>query len=338
MKIILAIFAIALLAAFALRGRDDSPLDAQSVAVPALGGTTPLPAAIEARAAAERPPAEISDPGGGKGSDLLRMAGDRLDRHNSVSALIRYRANLFASEVMGTGLYQQAGQGRERRYRLELKTQLGDKLSAQIQVCDGSTLWTYRDAPTGAQLERLDLRRVRAAQSEAVSLPPSSPVEDLAIGGMPKLLAELQASFQTIQIEAGYLNNVPMWSIELEWNRSVLAALAEEQRDVIVAGSADFSKLPQMPERVMVYLGHEDLFPRRIEFRRRTSDSSEQKGAERGRAGQGGAGDFAPALTVEFTEVRLGEPIDPRQFEYGAAGAADVTDDFLQRRGLPMVR
>jgi hypothetical protein len=43
-------------------------------------------------------------------------------------------------------------------------------------------------------------------------------------------------------------------------------------------------------------------------------------------------------VSIEFSDVRLDEPIDPRQFVYGAAGAVDVTEAFLRSRGLPLVR
>jgi hypothetical protein len=83
----------------------------------------------------------------------------------------------------------------------------------------------------------------------------------------------------------------------------------------------------------MVYLGHEDLFPRRIEFLRRASSEMVENGP-----GQGRAGELVPAVSLEFTDVRFNEPIDPRQFEYMPASAVDVTEAFLRSRRLPIVR
>jgi hypothetical protein len=277
-----------------------------------------------------------ADQSGGAGNDQLRAARERLDRHLSVAALVRYRIVMFESEQIGTGMYQQAGQGSERRFRLELKTQLGDKLTSLLHVCDSETLWTYRERSAGtqsAQVERLDLRRVRAAQAEASQLPTNSPIEELATGGLLKLVAGLHANFRTLRAAAGYLGDQPMWAIELEWKPAVLAGLLTDKQGHIDAQRGDLSNQPQIPERVMVYVGHEDLFPRRIEFRRRAAEEKRPEGA-----GQGRGEEFVPAVSVEFVDVRLNEPIDPRQFEYGPASAMDVTEAFLRNRGLPIVR
>jgi hypothetical protein len=345
MKIILAIFAIACTAAFLALREGDVPTPQ----------VEPLPAhALISQAAVRPDDAKLASPQAltsaansmqspasnaravAAGDDLLRAARERLDRYSSVTALIRYRIMMFDNELIGAGMYQQAGQGSERRYRLELKTQLGEKLTSLLHVCDGETLWTYRERPTGTegtQLERLDLRRVRAAQGEASRLPPSSPVEELATGGLLKFLDGLQSSFRPLRAEAGRLGDMPMWAVELEWKPAVLATLLSAKHEQSHVQGTDLSKQAQIPERVMAYLGHEDLFPRRVEFRRR---APEEQAVGAGR--QGGAGEFVPAVAVEFTDVRFNEPIDPRQFEYGAASAVDVTEAFLRSRGLPIVR
>jgi hypothetical protein len=332
MKTILTIFAVAIAAALFAQ------LDRRSAGTSEAGGVAvAVPAAELAASTANLPPGQspaagdIQERGQAGDDDLLRLASERIDRYTSIAALVRYRIRLFESDLIGSGVYQQAGQGSERRLRLEAKTQVGEDIASRLQVCDGDTLWTFRELPSGAQLERLDLRRVRDAQRQAGKLPPQAPVNELATGGLPKLLEGLQMNFQTRAAEAGYLGDVPMWAVELEWKPSVLAALAPEQQEQIAAGQpCDFAALPQLPERVMVFLGHDDLFPRRIEFRRRTAAVGDG-------AGEGGAGDFSPIMTVELSDVQFNQPIDPRQFQYGGVTAIDVTDTFLQSRGLPLV-
>jgi hypothetical protein len=343
MKIILAIFAIAF--AVALLVQPDGDVSPPQANVPysqtqmnqtgVADAGTALPAHSQASAAPTNGSPPADDPVDGMG-DLLRAARERLDRYESVAALVQYRIVMFDSELIGTGMYQQAGQGSVRRYRLELKTQLGDQPTSLLHVCDGQTLWTYCERPDAtprAQLERLDLRRVRTAQTEALQRPPNSPLEELATGGLLKLIEGLRSSFRPLHAEAGHLGNMPMWAIELEWKPNVLASLLSEKAGQSEIQHDDLSKHLQIPERVMVYLGHEDLFPRRIEFRRRAPKAIDAAGA-----GQGGTGEFLPVVTVEFTNLRFDEPIDPRQFEYGAASAVDVTEAFLRSRGLPIVR
>ncbi len=332
MKTILAIFAIAVAAAlFALlEDRPAETNDDGAVVVAVVGGGI-APAATPNLAYGHKGGDSLKNNIDGEVGDLLRLASERMDRYTSIAALVRYRIRLFHSDLIGSGVYQQAGQGSERRLRLEVRTQVGEDVASRLQVCDADTLWSYRETREGAQLERLDLRRVRAALRQARQLPPQSPVDELATGGLPKLLEGLQMNFQTLTAEAGYLEDVPMWAVELEWKPSVLAALAPEQQEQIAAGQpCDFAELPQLPQRVMVFLGHEDLFPRRIEFRRQAF------GARGSRAGEGGADDYAPVVTLELTDVQFNQPIDSRQFQYGPAAATDVTDAFLQSRGLTL--
>ncbi len=69
------------------------------------------------------------------------------NRLQSVQARIRYRANLFGVQNVGAGIYLQDGTGEDRKFRLELKTAIGEqKLLTFQQVCDGKFLWQYRDS------------------------------------------------------------------------------------------------------------------------------------------------------------------------------------------------
>jgi hypothetical protein len=220
---------------------------------------------------------------------------------------------------------------------------LADKTAVELQVCDGQALWTYREGINETRLERLDLGRVRMAQQQAAGATSLTPISELATGGLPKLFSGLQTSFRPLSAEEGHLGDVAVWAIEFEWTPSVLAALVPEQQAQINAGKpCDFSQLPQMPERIVVFLGHDDLFPRRIEFRRRADKSSESGRAGEGIAGPatgGQGGLFTSVVTLEFTDVRLNQLIDPRQFVCapGQLVPTDVTDTFLRNRGLPIV-
>jgi hypothetical protein len=319
MKIILAIFAVAL-AAVLFAQLDSQQTHTTAPAAPRNSISRPIVPASPLAVGNQASPT----------GELLRIAGERLNRYASLSALIRYRIHMFGAELIGSGLYQQAGQGTERRFRLELKTKLDKQLASRLQVCDGKALWIYRESSGQRAIERIDIERVRQAVPASQSKPPNAMVADLAIGGLPMLLEGLQTNFQTVHEEPGYLGDAPMWAVQLEWKPSVLTALAPDQLPRISAGEAcDFSALPQVPERVTVYLDHQQLFPCRIEFVGRS-------GAGQGRGD--GADGLTAMLTVEFTDVQFDQPIDSRQFIYdpGRAPVADVTGAFLQGRGLVM--
>jgi hypothetical protein len=316
MKIIFAIFAIACGAWLVLRD-NEAPVHAPPLGSIARGNTEPiLPGSTHG---AERP----------DGGALLRSALDRLERYSSLTATLRVRIRLFDHELIGAGMYQQAGQGGERRLRFELKTQLGDRTASQVEICDGAFLWSYREIGGEPRLSRLDLKRVRDAQMQVAGASLPTHLPELVTGGLPHLLQQSINYFQPHSAEAGYLNEIPVWAIDAEWKPAVLSAIAPGQKEQIAAGSPfDFAKLPQIPERVTIFLGHEDLFPLRIDFLRRREN--EEQSEQRGRAGE-----YTPIVTLEFTDVQFDRPIDPRQFDYQPGIAAeDVTDRFLQTRGL----
>jgi hypothetical protein len=206
-----------------------------------------------------------------------------------------------------------------------LKTQIGDRTATQVEICDGANLWSYRQIGDETRLSRLDVKRVREVQKQLASSPVTTPLNEFAFGGLPKLLDQLLGNFQPLAAAAGYLGEVPLWAVEAEWKPAVLGAIAPGQNQRIAAGNPfQFAKFPQLPERVMIYLGHTDLFPRRIEFFRR-----------QGSAEQGRAGGYVSVVTLEFSDLQFGHPIDPRQFDYQPGIAMeDVTDAFLQSRGL----
>ena len=123
-----------------------------------------------------------------------------------------------------------------------------------------------------------------------------------------------------------------MWIVRGQLHPLRLAGMLPEQRDAILAGKAvQFDKLPKhIPERAVVMIGRDDLFPYRIELWRRLKPEKKTLGIR------------SPPpvdtllLAVELYEVQLDVPLDPRQFAYnpGAVQPVDNTANFLRSIGL----
>jgi outer membrane lipoprotein-sorting protein len=256
----------------------------------------------------------------------------------SVQARIRYRANLFGTQNVGAGLYLQQGIGEDRKFRLELKTAIGEqKLLTFQQVCDGKFLWQYRDsfnkqgpdklapakpgddAADRPTITRIDLVKVRQTLQDSDRKFTSNALGQLAFGGLPKLLDGLQKSFRFNRVEAGHLDTLPVWTAVGSWSPEGIAFLSKDLADQAAHDQPLNLKLlpPQLPEQVWLYVGQDDLFPYRIEYRRRTGQ---------GRGGETGQGEMVPIVTVEFYEVRLNAPINPHEFDY-QPGNADIVDN-----------
>jgi hypothetical protein len=107
-----------------------------------------------------------------------------------------------------------------------------------------------------------------------------------------------------------------------KWIPERLALLMPDQVEAMQAGQpADLSRLPDhVPEQALIYLGRDDLFPYRIEYRRAST------------------GENAPRalMVVELYEVQVNSAVDPLQFVYnpGTARYADETDAYLSAHGF----
>ena len=89
----------------------------------------------------------------------------------------------------------------------------------------------------------------------------------------------------------------------------------------------DLGKMPEhLADHVLLFLGSEDGFPYRIEYRRRDPKRSGSSGAPQDRS----------ILTMEFFKVNLNASIDPARFVYhpGDLECPDTTADFLKSLGL----
>jgi hypothetical protein len=269
------------------------------------------------------------------GELLLRRVHSLLAATSSISARVRYRVDLFGHQLVGEGIYLQQGAADKQLVRLELKTLVGQNVEVMQIVGDGKYLWQYEDSgvppadPTvKPQVARIDLARVRLALHHPQAFHGRMLTADLALAGMTRLIEGLGATFRFEKIEAGQLDTLPVWIATGAWRPEPLTSVSKDLADQVANGQPlDLKKLPpQMPEEVQLFVGQEDMFPYRIEYRRRPT-----------KQGRGEAiGEMAPILIVEFYEVRLNEAIGPQNFVYqpGNAEIADATANFIKSMGV----
>jgi hypothetical protein len=116
-----------------------------------------------------------------------------------------------------------------------------------------------------------------------------------------------------------------VWSLQGEWDPTRLAEMLPDQKARLEAGQgADLSRLaPQVPERVTIMLGRDDLFPYRIEYARRQPVDKKKPSA---------SGQMKQIVLLELFEVQLNVPVDPRLFVYNPGGLepTDQTTTFLK--------
>jgi hypothetical protein len=256
---------------------------------------------------------------------ILEAAVRALESRGSVAAKIHQQVHLFDKELAGRGNYLELRQGPVPLIRLELQIQIGDQVSSLLQVCDGQTFWSYTKLADKETLTRLDAVRATAALRQAAQRPDrNSPAALPGLGGLSKLLRALDASFRFTTAEQGRSRQRAVWRLQGGWQPAQLARLLPKQAAAINQGQpADLRRLPQhVPDRVVLFLGLDDLFPYRIEYRRAADKKDGSSTADEGRL----------LVSIDLDDVTLNARIDRTRFFYnpGSGEPVDQTAAFLQ--------
>ena len=264
--------------------------------------------------------------------ELFGQAILALETRRSISAKIGYDVDLFDHKPVGSGLYQEERSDRGLRLRLEVRFQLAGQPGSLLHVCDGQYLWMYEKLGDRESLTRIDVQRVQEALGDSGNLDKISRVGWWpGLGGLPRLLRGLHAAFDFTTLEETRLGQppLPVWRLRGEWKPEKLAELLPDQKGNLKKGKpVDLAKLPaHLPDQVVVFLGKNDAFPYRIEYRRRESSEA---------AGEGGPEDRA-IVTIKLHWVALNAAIHPTNFLYspGDLSIVDGTGQFLKSLGLP---
>lgn len=251
---------------------------------------------------------------------ILERTRYELDRLEHFSARVRCRVALFDEELIGAGTYFQSGAGQQKKLRSELRLQTGDTVISAMQVSDGRYVWSNMETFAGPILTRVDLRRLRQQREHAGN---ELPEELWAWGGLPKLLKNLETSFQWDQALTGYLeaDKTPAWSIRGMWRGEEYARLVPQQAGQVAGGV--LSGFPQqIPGSVTIFIRQQDYLPQRIEYRR----------PPLGTKGNVPPEEWVPCVVIEFTDMATDRPIESGTFEFQPGKqqeVVDLTDNLL---------
>jgi hypothetical protein len=259
------------------------------------------------------------------GPDLMGRVVRRISDYSSVSAKVRHRSDLFGPSLVGSGIYLQSRQDERLQVRFSLSIKTDDRLLNLLHVCDGRTLWMFNNLDGRAELNRVDLARLREA-SGGNSTASGAMMPILLGGGLPQLLGSLQANFTVSAPQSVVFQDVPVWALALRWKPDRLSKLLGRSDLFDSRGQLVTQLLPeQMPDRIFLLVGQDDLFPYHIDYRRSVGDAALPSFA----AGRKAAS--RSLTTMELFEVQFNSPLDPMWFVYkpGNIKIVDQTDMYL---------
>ena len=277
----------------------------------------------EAEAEAEQGSEEVS------AEKLLRSAVQAITSESNLQASVRHKINLFDQHLVGTGHYSQFGEGPIKRLRLELKTQVGKTTTSITQVCDGRHLWLRENFPDSIQLSRIDVRQVRTRLEQLRRTNQTDPATqaiiphldwgaNIAMGGLPRVLAAVEDSFNFSVVRRATFEDVPVWVILGQWKPEVRDKIQSRFR--VRRGNL----MTHMPNAVRIVLGRDEqfqYFPREIQYLRVVEGAKEE---------------FVTAtalVTLQFYDYTRTVAMNRSQFDYqrGDQIIVDRTQAFLEK-------
>ncbi|MEO8495317.1 MAG: hypothetical protein ABI614_09615 [Planctomycetota bacterium] len=259
------------------------------------------------------------------GQEIVALAAAQMTMHPSLEAKMRQRVGIREQYMVGSGAYLQLRYGADVRFRLELRLQVGERLTSLQHITDNRYLYIRRDIGETKSVSRIDLKRVQAAQAKAAAANAPQNYGSMGIGGLSQLLHGLAENFAFGDPESETISGVNVWRMSGRWKPEVLAKLLPEQSASILAGQPpELDQLPShLPDRVSLVVGRDEplpLFPYRVEFSRHDPETNKPRSL----------------LIMELFEVRLRPDLDPRLFEVpdSEPNLVDETDAYLRKHGL----
>ncbi len=267
---------------------------------------------------------------------MLRQARAALQRHKTISATIHQRIHLYDQELVGNGIFVQ-GPTERNLLQVDLTVNIDGRDCYVQQRCDGEYYWLQKCVDGIPRLARVDIKRVAAARAEHAKTknapgnlfqpPGATSFGMLGLGGMAALLDQLDlwCIFSKVgETRPRGANEMPLYVLEGTWRPERLLFWLPDQREAVEKGQpVNISKLPPMlPDRMVVFLGRDDLFPRRIEY----SASESRSFAD---------DEVPPLVRIHFEDVQFDQSVDPRQFMFDSPVVAPVddTEGYVLRHG-----
>ena len=179
-----------------------------------------------------------------------------MESRQFISARVKQQGELFGHQITGEGRYYELRQGPIPSIHFELTAEIGSVSTSLVQVCNGTTFWTYRKLPDSETLSKIDaVRAITALEQAAGKLPREAIASSPGLGGLGRLIRGLNARFEFTSVVADQLGGLPVWKLSGQWKPAQLVRLLPAQKDVIEKGRPpDLTRLAaHLPDGVTLF-------------------------------------------------------------------------------------
>lgn len=236
----------------------------------------------------------------------LSLSRQQLMNARSMTATIQQQGQMVSGRFASQGTY---AAGQFPRLRIEMTMELGGLTGHRLEVCDGQVLWTERqisglpvdpsdEDSTGIETDvvRRDIDLIRDALANSPQTFEHVLAAEIGVGGLPSLLAGLQSAFE-FRAKATEDQSVILVG---RWNA--------DARDRLNLSGAS----PRVPTEVEIRIDPSSPVPEQISYIRSNGETRQE------------------LLSIRFSDVRIGGPIDDRLFAYSPPDGIDVTNQTLK--------
>jgi hypothetical protein len=182
-----------------------------------------------------------------------------------------------------------------------------------LEVCDGERLWSVTELPGVKRVTRRDVRQILAAAENAKARPERAATVDLALGGLPALLASLQRSMQFDALKEETIDGRAFSVVQARWKPEFARQL----------GSNAQGALPvHIPDLARIYFASDTAFPERLLYLKKVEDSQNERKT------------YRPLLDLQFRNVVLDAPLPDKLFEFTPPDGVepeDVTRQYVEQ-------
>ncbi|MCA9177745.1 MAG: hypothetical protein KDB14_24935 [Planctomycetales bacterium] len=273
--------------------------------------TQPVPGRTPSPAPAAQPTSAS------RGEAMLHEAIRRLRLQPTFYAKLRHRVGVFGQQLSGAGEYYQQGHDEWTQLRMEVKLPVGDGIASLQHVCDGRHLWMRRQIGEQVELQRVDLRRVRAVIGAEWQTAWHADWQHVLVGGVPRLLSSVTEHFALSDPLRDALPMAGSDVMQVSAQQPTIWRIRGKIKRPLPPKGKDPTAAPTHVEVVL----DANLLPYRVTYL--TSAKTEQGVRLR------------PLVALEWYDIRLGDPIDPERFRYEAENYSNVTDSFIESLKLP---